>query len=128
MTINPIHPASKVARLNAAPRCGARTRSGKPCRAPAVRGRPKCRLHGCGRGSGGPSGARNGAWRTGKYSQAARALSRAVRDLVKAADEYTARAMHAHGLKPIKPLRRRRHVRKALAAAKAARAKEGEKA
>ena len=28
------------------PHCGARTRSGKPCRALKVRGRPRCRMHG----------------------------------------------------------------------------------
>ncbi len=31
---------------NIAPRCGARTRSGCPCRAPAMRGRLRCRMHG----------------------------------------------------------------------------------
>ena len=31
---------------NLAPRCGARTRSGCPCRAPAIRGRQRCRMHG----------------------------------------------------------------------------------
>ena len=29
-----------------APRCGARNRQGKPCQAPALRGRVRCRLHG----------------------------------------------------------------------------------
>jgi hypothetical protein len=29
-----------------APRCGARNRQGEPCRAPAMRGRKRCRLHG----------------------------------------------------------------------------------
>ncbi len=29
-----------------APRCGAKTRSGTPCKGPAVRGRARCRLHG----------------------------------------------------------------------------------
>jgi hypothetical protein len=86
----------------------------------------RCRMHG-GR-SGGPLGARNGAFKHGKFTQEARALSRAVRDLAKAADEFGARVMHAHGLKPIKALRRKASVRRALAAAKAARAKEGEKA
>jgi hypothetical protein len=31
---------------NAAPRCGARTRSGCPCRAPALRNKLRCRMHG----------------------------------------------------------------------------------
>jgi hypothetical protein len=33
-------------------RCGARTRSGNPCRSPAVRGRARCRMHGGAAGSG----------------------------------------------------------------------------
>ena len=31
---------------NTAPRCGAKTRRGSPCRCPALRGRSRCRLHG----------------------------------------------------------------------------------
>ena len=37
--------------LALAPRCGARTRSGCPCRAPAIRGKLRCRMHG-GRSTG----------------------------------------------------------------------------
>jgi hypothetical protein len=37
--------------LALAPRCGARTRAGCPCRAPAIRGRLRCRMHG-GRSTG----------------------------------------------------------------------------
>ena len=52
-----------AARLRAAPRCGARTRAGTSCRAPAVHGRSRCRVHGCGGGklrrSGAPRGNRN---------------------------------------------------------------------
>jgi hypothetical protein len=33
-------------------RCGAKTRSGQPCRAPAVHGKRRCRMHGGARGSG----------------------------------------------------------------------------
>jgi hypothetical protein len=33
---------------NAAPRCGAKTRSGCPCKAPALRGKLRCRMHGGG--------------------------------------------------------------------------------
>ena len=42
--------------FNNAPRCGAKTRRGTACQAPAVRERARCRLHGCGRGSGAPIG------------------------------------------------------------------------
>ena len=37
--------------LHQARRCGARTRSGRPCRSPAVHGRPRCRMHGCAPGA-----------------------------------------------------------------------------
>src|SRR5271166_1563680 len=37
--------------LHLVPRCGARTRAGCPCRAPAVRGKRRCRMHG-GRSTG----------------------------------------------------------------------------
>lgn len=31
---------------DSAPRCGAKTRAGKPCRQAAMRGRMRCRMHG----------------------------------------------------------------------------------
>lgn len=43
----------------ASPRCGARTRSGEPCRSPAVTGKTRCRMHGGAKGSGAPVGNRN---------------------------------------------------------------------
>ena len=43
----------------ASPRCGARTRSGEPCRSPAVRGRQRCRMHGGAPGSGAPKANQN---------------------------------------------------------------------
>jgi hypothetical protein len=73
--------------LSLAPRCGARTRSGCPCRAPAVRGRQRCRMHG-GRSTGPRTAeglARMRAARTihGGYGAENRALSRYVRMLVR---------------------------------------------
>ena len=44
--------------------CGARTKSGKPCRSPAT-AKGRCRLHGGASGSGGPSGERNGRYKHG---------------------------------------------------------------
>ena len=41
------------------PRCGARTRSGSPCRSPAVAGKNRCRMHGGAKGSGAPRGNKN---------------------------------------------------------------------
>ena len=43
----------------ASPRCGAKIRAGRSCRAPAVRGKRRCRMHGGAPGSGAPSGNRN---------------------------------------------------------------------
>lgn len=37
-------------------RCGAQTRNGDACRAPALRGRMRCRMHGGAWGSGAPDG------------------------------------------------------------------------
>lgn len=66
---------------HAAPRCGAKgKRSGKPCQAPKLRGRPRCRLHG---GRGGRP------WIHGRYSKKemelwaeTRALLREARELI----------------------------------------------
>lgn len=43
----------------ASPRCGATTRSGDPCRAPAAGGSRRCRMHGGAPGSGAPLCNRN---------------------------------------------------------------------
>jgi glucans biosynthesis protein len=40
----------------ASPRCGAQTRNGETCRAPALRGKARCRMHGGAWGSGAPFG------------------------------------------------------------------------
>jgi hypothetical protein len=79
---NPLHPAGDPECLNVAPRCGARTRSGEPCRAPAVRGRQRCRMHGGAKGSGAPKGERNGNYKHGNFTQEAIELRRQVRALV----------------------------------------------
>jgi hypothetical protein len=43
----------------ASPRCGAKTRTGELCRAPAVRSNRRCRMHGGAPESGAPSGNQN---------------------------------------------------------------------
>ena len=48
-------------------RCGAKTRSGKPCRSPAVGGKARCRMHGGAPGSGAPRGNKN-AVKSGQYT------------------------------------------------------------
>ena len=60
------------------PRCGARTRAGAPCRAPAVRARRRCRMHGGAKGAGARPGNAN-ARKHGFYSAAAKAERRALR-------------------------------------------------
>ncbi len=66
-----------------APRCSATSkRTGKRCRAPAVRGWAVCRFHGA-RG-GAPKGAQNGKYKHGLYTNEAieerRALSALLRE------------------------------------------------
>ncbi|WP_346658340.1 HGGxSTG domain-containing protein [Bradyrhizobium sp. 147] len=45
--------------MQSSPRCGARTRSGTVCRAPAMHGKVRCRMHGGARRSGAPKGNQN---------------------------------------------------------------------
>jgi hypothetical protein len=71
------------------PKCGARTRAGHPCN-----------------------------FRHGRFTREAAEVSKFFRELVKDAHVLTATVMRKHGLRPPKPLRRRTHVKKALAAAK----------
>jgi hypothetical protein len=49
-------------------RCGAKTRSGAPCKSAPVTGRRRCRMHGGADGSGAPSGSRNGNYKHGRYT------------------------------------------------------------
>ncbi len=72
-----------MAAAHAAPRCGARTRSGRPCRSPAVRGQRRCRMHG-GTNPGAPRGNRN-AYRHGFYSEALAEARRELRREMRAA-------------------------------------------
>ncbi len=70
-------------RMNQAPRCGARTRRGTPCRQPAVTGRKRCRMHGGADGSGAPCGNHN-ALKHGRYTAEAIAQRREVAALLRA--------------------------------------------
>jgi hypothetical protein len=80
MSINPMQSAHD------APRCNAKSkRTGKACRAPAVRGYRVCRMHGA-RG-GAPTGMQNGNYRHGTRAKEAiqavryvNLLSRLARD------------------------------------------------
>lgn len=64
-------------------RCGARTRCGKPCRAPAVAGARRCRMHG-GKRSGAPAGNRN-ALKHGLYAKVSLARDREARQFIRTA-------------------------------------------
>ena len=76
--------------MHQSPRCGARTRSGRPCRAPAMPN-GRCRMHG-GKSPGAPIGNTN-ARKHGRYSAQAiaerrklSALIRSMRGLVEEVD------------------------------------------
>jgi hypothetical protein len=51
--------ARNIDPMLASRRCGAKTRAGGSCRAPAMRGKRRCRKHGGAPGSGAPKGNRN---------------------------------------------------------------------
>jgi hypothetical protein len=72
MTDDPMRQADierRLANLAKAPRCGASTRTGRPCRQAAVKGRGRCRMHGGAKGSGGPRGDRNGNFKHGLWTR-----------------------------------------------------------
>src|SRR3984893_7564160 len=64
------------------PQCGARTKSGKPCRSPATK-KERCRLHGGASGSGRPPDERNGQYRHGERTKVAIAERQRVRVLAR---------------------------------------------
>jgi hypothetical protein len=69
----------RLANMAKAPRCSARTRTGRPCQQAAVSGRARCRMHGGAKGSGGPSGARNGNFKHGLWSRESKRFRSATR-------------------------------------------------
>jgi hypothetical protein len=70
-----IHP------MQTSPRCGAKTRSGGSCRAPALRGKRRCRMHGGAPGSGAPNGNQN-ARRHGLFTSDGIAGRKQIQDLL----------------------------------------------
>jgi len=71
------------------PRCGAKSRSGKPCKNLPAKGKKRCRFHGGADGIGGQPGNKN-AWKHGRRSAAAIAqrkeisrINREMRQLIK---------------------------------------------
>jgi hypothetical protein len=77
--------------MHCAARCGAKTRKGTPCEAPAIRGKARCRMHG-GRSPGRPQ-------IHGRYAKAnvekRREWRRLLRDLNRT-------------IEPMRPMRRRK--------------------
>jgi glucans biosynthesis protein len=71
-----------TASMFASSRCGAKTRAGGSCRAPSVRGKRRCRMHGGAPGSGAPVGNRN-ALKHGRYTREAFAQRTQIRDLMR---------------------------------------------
>lgn len=67
-------------------RCGAKTRSGNPCKSPAVAGKKRCRMHGGAKRSGAPIGNEN-ALKNGMYTGKAKDLNREIRALLKESKE-----------------------------------------
>ncbi len=65
----------------ASPRCGAKTRSGGGCRAPAVHGKKRCRMHGGAPGSGAPRANQN-ARKHGLFTRDAIEERREIRELL----------------------------------------------
>ncbi|WP_245301971.1 HGGxSTG domain-containing protein [Bradyrhizobium sp. LTSP885] len=65
----------------ASPRCGAKTRTARACRAPAVHGKTRCRMHGGAPGSGAPRANRN-ARKHGLFTGDAIAERRQIRALL----------------------------------------------
>ncbi len=76
MSINPMQSAHDAARCKAKSK-----RTGKRCRAPAVRGCHVCRMHGA--GGGAPEGKRNGNFRHGGRTKDATDASRYVNQLAR---------------------------------------------
>jgi hypothetical protein len=84
MTINLMDKA------HAAPRCAAKSkRSGNQCKAPAIRGKRVCRMHG-GKSPGAPCGKLHGRYVDGRETQQAKAARKEVRDLIRMARQLAA--------------------------------------
>jgi len=68
--------------MHESPRCGAKTRKGTPCQAPAVTGKKRCRMHGGAKGSGAPLGNQN-ALRHGLYTTETKEFNAHIRKLLR---------------------------------------------
>jgi hypothetical protein len=75
-----------ISPMLASARCGAKTRSGSPCRSPAVGGKTRCRMHGGAGGSGAPKGNHN-ALKHGHYTEEMVEMRRKISALMRASRE-----------------------------------------
>ena len=66
--------------------CGARTRSGTPCKTPPVNGKRRCRMHGGAPGSGAPKGNQN-AVKLGFYRKEEIAARKEGREFLRFAEK-----------------------------------------
>ena len=89
----------------AAARCGAQTRGGSPCRAPAVRGAARCRMHG-GTGSGAPGGNQNalkdGFYKAGQMA-GRRRMNAFIRTMTEQVEMFEAMMRPGGSLPPVRP-------------------------
>jgi hypothetical protein len=79
MTDNPMR-LTEITTVSQANRCGARTRSGAPCKSAPVTGRRRCRMHGGADGSGAPQGSKNGNYKHGRYTKEVAVTRRWLRE------------------------------------------------
>jgi hypothetical protein len=71
-----------IGSMRASLRCGAKTRSGRPCQSPAVSGKRRCRMHGGAPASGAPRGNKN-ALKSGLYTREALEERRQLREFLR---------------------------------------------
>lgn len=75
------HHLRRTGPMLASPRCGAKTRRDGACRAPAVHGKQRCRMHGGAPGSGAPKANQN-ARKHGLFTRDAIAERRLIQTLL----------------------------------------------
>lgn len=63
-------------------RCGAKTRKGTACQAPAVKNKKRCRMHGGAKGSGAPIGSQN-ALKYGFNTHEVKQIRKAIKLILK---------------------------------------------
>ena len=72
--------------MTSSPRCGAKTRRGTPCQAPAVSGKMRCRMHGGAAGSGAPKGNQN-ALKHGRFTKENLEFNKRMREIYREGNE-----------------------------------------